>query len=76
MIVHYHCVSLWLTNLADVGNYYYGQGHPMKPHRIRMTHNLLINYGLYQKMQIYVRSFPLKLSLSLVSARLAAATKR
>uniref|UniRef100_A0A3Q1HVK5 Histone deacetylase 2 n=1 Tax=Acanthochromis polyacanthus TaxID=80966 RepID=A0A3Q1HVK5_9TELE len=37
----------------DVGNYYYGQGHPMKPHRIRMTHNLLLNYGLYRKMEIY-----------------------
>jgi hypothetical protein len=40
---------------ADVGNFYYGQAHPMKPHRIRMTHNLLINYGLYEKMEIYVR---------------------
>jgi len=37
----------------DVGNNYYGQGHPMKPHRIRMTHNLLLNYGLYRKMEIY-----------------------
>ena len=37
-----------------MGNYYYGQGHPMKPHRIRMTHNLLLNYGLYRKMEIYV----------------------
>uniref|UniRef100_A0A8C8IQ40 Histone deacetylase 1 n=1 Tax=Oncorhynchus tshawytscha TaxID=74940 RepID=A0A8C8IQ40_ONCTS len=27
--------------------------HPMKPHRIRMTHNLLLNYGLYRKMEIY-----------------------
>lgn len=27
----------------------------MKPHRIRMTHNLLLNYGLYRKMEIYVR---------------------
>lgn len=26
----------------------------MKPHRIRMTHNLLLNYGLYRKMEIYV----------------------
>ncbi|KYM93232.1 Histone deacetylase Rpd3 [Atta colombica] len=25
----------------------------MKPHRIRMTHNLLLNYGLYRKMEIY-----------------------
>ena len=41
--------------LGDIGNYYYGQGHPMKPHRIRMTHNLLLNYGLYRKMEIYVR---------------------
>ena len=39
---------------GDVGNYYYGQNHPMKPHRIRMTHNLLLNYGLYRKMEIYV----------------------
>jgi len=38
---------------GDVGNYYYGAGHPMKPHRIRMTHNLLLNYGLYRKMHIY-----------------------
>jgi histone deacetylase 1/2 len=38
---------------GDIGNYYYGQGHPMKPHRIRMTHNLVLNYGLYRKMEIY-----------------------
>ncbi|XP_063968567.1 histone deacetylase 1 [Lytechinus pictus] len=25
----------------------------MKPHRIRMTHNLILNYGLYRKMEIY-----------------------
>lgn len=25
----------------------------MKPHRIRMTHNLVLNYGLYRKMEIY-----------------------
>ena len=39
----------------EIGNCYYGQGHPMKPHRIRMAHNLLLNYGLYRKMEIYVR---------------------
>lgn len=38
---------------SDIGNYYYGQGHPMKPHRIRMTHNLLLNYGMYRKLEIY-----------------------
>ena len=37
---------------SDIGNYYYGQGHPMKPHRMRMTHNLLLNYGLYRKMEV------------------------
>lgn len=37
----------------DVGNYYYGPGHPMKPHRIRMAHNLVLNYGLYKKMEVY-----------------------
>eukprot|EP00967_Tisochrysis_lutea_P020913 scaffold23714_cov37-Tisochrysis_lutea.AAC.1 len=41
---------------TDIGNYYYGQGHPMKPHRIRMAHHLLLNYGLYRKMEIYVRA--------------------
>lgn len=46
--------ALYNALLADVGNYYYGQGHPMKPHRIRMTHNLLVNYGLYKKMQVFV----------------------
>jgi len=30
----------------DVGNYVYYLGHPMKPHRVRMTHNLIVNYGL------------------------------
>lgn len=48
----------YLTNktsfAGDIGNYYYGQGHPMKPHRIRMAHNLILNYGLYRKMEIYV----------------------
>lgn len=38
---------------AEVGNYHYGQGHPMKPHRVRMTHNLVVNYGLYKKMEVF-----------------------
>ncbi|RUP48340.1 histone deacetylase RpdA [Jimgerdemannia flammicorona] len=38
---------------ANVGNYHYGPGHPMKPHRIRMCHGLVMNYGLYKKMEIY-----------------------
>jgi len=38
---------------GDIGNYYYGQSHPMKPHRIKMTHNLLLNYGLYKHMDVF-----------------------
>eukprot|EP00531_Pseudo-nitzschia_arenysensis_P010015 CAMPEP_0116123640 /NCGR_PEP_ID=MMETSP0329-20121206/4853_1 /TAXON_ID=697910 /ORGANISM="Pseudo-nitzschia arenysensis, Strain B593" /LENGTH=422 /DNA_ID=CAMNT_0003617563 /DNA_START=109 /DNA_END=1377 /DNA_ORIENTATION=+ len=38
---------------GEVGNYHYGQGHPMKPHRVRMTHNLVVNYGLYRKMEVF-----------------------
>ncbi|CAD5170031.1 unnamed protein product [Musa acuminata subsp. malaccensis] len=37
----------------EIGNYYYGQGHPMKPHRIRMTHALLAHYGLLGNLQVY-----------------------
>jgi histone deacetylase 1/2 len=37
----------------EVGNFYYGSGHPMKPHRIRMAHNLVLSYGLYKQMEIY-----------------------
>ena len=37
----------------DVGNYHYGPNHPMKPHRLALTHNLVLNYGLYKKMEIY-----------------------
>ncbi|OMJ27897.1 Histone deacetylase RPD3 [Smittium culicis] len=39
--------------VADVGNFHYGPGHPMKPHRIRMTHSLVMSYELYKHMSIY-----------------------
>jgi acetoin utilization deacetylase AcuC-like enzyme len=42
--------------LGEIGSYYYGAGHPMKPHRLRMTHNLLLAYGMYKKMEVYVRT--------------------
>eukprot|EP00041_Stephanoeca_diplocostata_P034974 m.1215519 g.1215519 ORF g.1215519 m.1215519 type:complete len:489 (-) comp24611_c0_seq6:1224-2690(-) len=38
---------------ADVANFHYGAGHPMKPHRLALTHNLLLNYGVYRKMEVY-----------------------
>ncbi|KAI9015613.1 histone deacetylase 2 [Hyaloraphidium curvatum] len=37
----------------EVGNFHYGAQHPMKPHRIRMTHNLVLNYGLWKKLAVY-----------------------
>jgi len=44
---------------SEVGDFHYGPGHSMKPHRIRMAHNLSLNYGLYKKMQIF-RPMPAK----------------
>lgn len=38
---------------ADVGNFHYGPGHPMKPHRLAVIHSLVLNYGLNTKMKIY-----------------------
>eukprot|EP00045_Choanoeca_perplexa_P005907 m.49585 g.49585 ORF g.49585 m.49585 type:complete len:428 (-) comp13358_c0_seq1:82-1365(-) len=38
---------------ADVGNFHYGPGHPMKPHRLALTHNLVLQYNLWSKMEIY-----------------------
>ncbi|GAA96776.1 uncharacterized protein L969DRAFT_54680 [Mixia osmundae IAM 14324] len=38
---------------SDIANHHYGSGHPMKPHRIKMTHSLTMNYGLYKRMEIF-----------------------
>ncbi|KAK8860817.1 hypothetical protein M9Y10_012508 [Tritrichomonas musculus] len=34
-----------------VGNFFYAQGHPMKPHRIKMAHNLIMSYNLHKFMR-------------------------
>ncbi|TFY69071.1 hypothetical protein EVJ58_g658 [Rhodofomes roseus] len=39
---------------SDVSGFHYGPGHPMKPTRIRMCHSLVMNYGLYKKMEIFI----------------------
>ncbi|KAM0790353.1 histone deacetylase (class I) Clr6 [Microbotryomycetes sp. NB124-2] len=36
----------------DVGSYAYNLVHPMKPHRILMAHNLVVNYGLDKQMDM------------------------
>ncbi|BEJ11308.1 hypothetical protein CspHIS471_0107300 [Cutaneotrichosporon sp. HIS471] len=36
-----------------VGNYHYGERHPMRPHRLELTNNLVLGYGLHEKMAMY-----------------------
>ena len=36
----------------DIGNYFYGPGHPMKPHRILMAHSLLESYKTLDHLEI------------------------
>ena len=38
---------------STVGSIYYGPSHPMKPLRMKMTHQLVLAYGLHKKMNIY-----------------------
>lgn len=38
---------------SDVGHFYYGPSHPMKPHRLKLAHHLILSYGLYRKMECY-----------------------
>ena len=40
-------VSFNQTNVS-----FTGQGHPMKPHRISLTHSLVLHYGLHKKMKV------------------------
>jgi histone deacetylase 1/2 len=46
-LAHTHCHTSHITRI------YYYIGHPMKPHRVRMTHNLVVNYGLYRTMEVF-----------------------
>ena len=38
---------------SEIGNFHYGFGHPMKPHRVRMTHDLIVTYGLYKHCDVF-----------------------
>lgn len=42
---------------SDIGNYAYVTGHPMKPHRIRLAHSLVMNYNIYKYLEIYVSRY-------------------
>lgn len=37
----------------EVGNFHYGPGHPMKPHRLSVTHSLVLNYGLHKSLRVF-----------------------
>ncbi|KAJ3675084.1 hypothetical protein LUZ60_004126 [Juncus effusus] len=49
---------------GDVGNVYFGPNHPMKPHRLCMTHSLVLSYGLHSKMEIFRphKAYPVELA--------------
>lgn len=38
---------------SEVGAHYYGPNHPMKPHRLAMTHHLVLSYDLHKRMEVY-----------------------
>ncbi|KAI3629440.1 hypothetical protein MIR68_012455 [Amoeboaphelidium protococcarum] len=38
---------------ARVGLFHYGPHHPMKPHRLTLTHSLIQAYGMHKKMNCY-----------------------
>lgn len=37
----------------DSGSFHYGAGHPMKPHRIAVTHSIVFAYALQRYMDVY-----------------------
>lgn len=37
----------------EIGNYCYGGGNPMRPHRARMAYALVDSYGLTKKMIVH-----------------------
>lgn len=37
----------------EIGNFYYDEGHPMKPVRVRMCHSLVLAYGLHKHLQVF-----------------------
>ena len=55
-----------MLSMLQVGNFSYGEEHPMKPHRISVTHSLVLEYGLHKKMQVF---FKYELELDIVQLR-------
>ncbi|GAA5837736.1 hypothetical protein JCM9279_006846 [Rhodotorula babjevae] len=36
-----------------VGEYHFGERHPMKPHRLTLTNHLVMGYGLHKRMDVF-----------------------
>lgn len=43
-------VEMLITYVSFLSPPILGAGHPMKPHRLALTHSLVLHYGLYKKM--------------------------
>ena len=54
MFYPYAIINYLIVSITDEASllYYSGIGHPMKPHRLSLTHDLVISYGLYKKMEV------------------------
>lgn len=37
----------------QIGAFHYATGHPMRPLRVKMTHALITNYGLFNEMDVF-----------------------
>lgn len=53
-----------LLSTGEYGEMYYGANHPMKPHRLCMTHHLVLAYDLHKRMEVYVRPFSTHVSVT------------
>ncbi|KAF8061327.1 HDA9 [Scenedesmus sp. PABB004] len=48
---------------SEFSTFYFGQNHPMKPHRLTMTHQLVLGYDLHKHMDVFraVKALPAQL---------------
>lgn len=60
-------IFLAMCPAGEFSTFYFGENHPMKPHRLTMTHQLVLGYDLHKHMDVFVSS-----SRTFSSNRLAA----
>ena len=56
-LLHEVTSQMAYDEIDDVGAFTYATHHPMKPHRMRITHDLISAYGMLDKMHILVRIY-------------------